>query len=117
MTSSGGDLGEQVEQAWIELERSWADDAAHRRFIALCSASGQLAEAGRRYRLVQSAGEQRSEEAGRRLSAVLAAALVGLENTRVVRASPPSRLFWLGCGAALALVSYLLALVLRLLSR
>jgi hypothetical protein len=112
MTSAGSDAGrpagDVVAQAASELDQRWQDDAAHRSFIALCSAHGALAEAGRYYRTVRDQDPARSREAERRLSAVLGAALAGLDAQRLARrdATKPrrSRAFWLVCGVGLALL-------------
>lgn len=117
MTSSGSDVRDQVESAWRTLEGSWGDEAAHRRFLALCSATGQLGEAARRYRALSERDDPRSEDARRRLGTVLAAALSGLEAPRKPRKPARSRLFWLACGLLMGLAAYVLSAVLRQLSR
>lgn len=67
------------------MEAAWADEAAHRRFIAFCGAQGALAEAGRRYRTVRETDTARAEQAKRWQDAVLAAAL---QNMHLTRAEP-----------------------------
>ncbi len=106
-----------VEQAWRELEAAWDDDAAHRRFIALCQFQGALAEAGRRYRAVQDRDPTRREEARRRLGAVLAAALSTLELARAQPAARRTRLFWAACGVCLGLCVYALLAAFRMFTR
>lgn len=103
------------ERAWSELEQAWEDQAAHRKFIAYCSARGALGEAGRRYRLVREADPARAEQAKRGADAVLVAALQGLKsergapepalNTRLVR--------WVSFGISMLLVAYSLLALLR----
>ncbi len=113
MTSSEDPL----ERAWTELEGAWDDDAAHRRFIALCSARGALAEAGRRYREVQERDPMRRDQAARRLDAVLAAALSSLETGRARPKPRRSRLFWAACGVCGGLCLYALLALLRMFAR
>ncbi|MEM7606686.1 MAG: hypothetical protein AAF411_15120 [Myxococcota bacterium] len=76
-----------IEDAWSALERSWDEDAAHGKFLALCETLGRLDEAGRRYRAVQDEGGKRGEDAVRRIDQLLARAMAKME----VLAVPPSK--------------------------
>jgi hypothetical protein len=89
---------DMVEAAFRELERNWASEDAHRRFIALCAAHGVLGEAGRRYRGVREADPARSDDAARRLQAVTAAALEQLALARSTRPTRGRRMMWLMVG-------------------
>lgn len=89
---------DMVEAAFRELERNWASEDAHRRFIALCAAHGALGEAGRRYRDVRESDPTRSEDAARRLQAVTAAALEQLALARSTRPTRGRRMMWLMVG-------------------
>jgi hypothetical protein len=108
MTSAGSGPEPSIARAAEALEARWQDDAAHRSFIALCSAHGALAEAGRYYRTVRDRDPARRQEAERRLNAVLGAAIAGLDaqraEARAARRPRKSRLFWLVCGVGLALL-------------
>jgi hypothetical protein len=89
---------DMVEAAFRELERNWASDEAHRRFIALCAAHGALSEAGRRYSGVRQADPARAEDVARRLQAVTAAALEQLALARSTRPARGRRMMWLMVG-------------------
>lgn len=117
MTSIGGGGDEPYERAWQEVEAEWADDAAHRRFIALCASRGRLAEAGKRYRQVCERDPARREQASARLQAVLGAAFATLDLSRSRPAPRRSRLFWAACGLALGLCGFVLLAVLRQIAR
>jgi hypothetical protein len=117
MMSSQGDGADHFERAWETVERNWADGAVHRQFIAFCRAEQALAEAGRRYREVRDRDPSRREQASAQLSAVLAAALVSLDEQRPRRVARRSKSFWMVCGVGAALFGYALLTVLRLLAR
>jgi hypothetical protein len=116
MAGAGSGLDDDLREATRALEARWEDDAAHRDFIALCTARGALVEAGRYYRTVRDQDDGRRTEAERRLKAVLGAALAGLDARidmrRAGRAQRRSRLFWLVCGVGLALLGCALRAVL-----
>ena len=88
-----------IEAAWRKLERDWASDEAHRRFIAHCAQHDALDQAGRRYRAVRDEDPARRDMAARRLDAVMASALEQLSLTRVRTPPPKRRLMWLLVGA------------------
>ncbi len=71
-----------VRSAWEEVERSWPEDAAHRKFLALCETLGCLEEAGRRYREVREAEDGREEDAQRRIEQLIARAMTRIQTTR-----------------------------------
>jgi uncharacterized protein YfiM (DUF2279 family) len=112
MSSTGGDEA-PYERAWQEVEAHWEDDEVHRRFLALCSATGALAEAGRRYRTVSERDPARRARAQARLDAVLGAAFATLDLARPAKVRRRSRLFWAVCGLVLGLCGYVLLAVLR----
>jgi hypothetical protein len=113
MSPTGGSL----EGAWEAVERAWDDDVAHRRFIAFCSATGALAEAGRRYRELGDRDPTRRGRAQEQLGAVMGAAMLSLQNTREPPRVRRSRLWWAVCGACLAICGYAILSVLRLVAR
>jgi hypothetical protein len=99
--------------AWQEVDRNWADDAAHRRFIAFCAAQGALDQAGGRYRRVRDSDPARRAEAARRIDAVLAAAIQNMNLARTERPQRRSRLQWMAFGVSIFFVLYALLSVLR----
>ncbi|MGB5810615.1 MAG: hypothetical protein WBG86_08805, partial [Polyangiales bacterium] len=75
-----------IDEAWAQVEASWEDEEAHRRFVGLCVALDRLPVAGGRYRQVREQDPVRSEEASRQIDKLLALATQQLQDTRV--ASP-----------------------------
>lgn len=81
-----------LEGLWDKLSNEWGEDRRHEAFIAYCTESGQLPEAGRRYRVVAEtppeepaegeAPDDRREEAKRRIAALMAVALSTLNAER-----------------------------------
>ncbi|MCB9709328.1 MAG: hypothetical protein H6714_11120 [Myxococcales bacterium] len=69
---------DDVERAWEALCETWSNVTAHRRFIALCQALGQLPEAAKRYRHVVATDFARKAEAQTQLHAVKAAAVASM---------------------------------------
>jgi hypothetical protein len=108
-----GESQDPFDAAFREVEARWGEEAAHRKFIAFCAAQGALAEAGRRYRKVREEDPARSEEARRRIDAILASAMQTMELTRSDAKPPSNRLRWVVgacvCLALLALLSILRA--------
>ncbi len=41
----GEDVPDAIATAWEEVDHCWEDEAAHRRFVALCAALNRLADA------------------------------------------------------------------------
>jgi hypothetical protein len=101
------------DRAWREVESHWTDDSAHRKFIAFCAAQGALHEAGRRYRAVRDADEQRRSEAQKRIDAVLASALQSMDILRDARPQHTKRLQWVAVGVCVFLVLFALFSMLR----
>jgi hypothetical protein len=96
---AGNDTRALVAAAFRELERDWASNDAHRRFIKLCAMHGALDEAGRSYRALRDADPARADEAGRRLNDVTQAAIEQLSLARTVRpATRGRRMMWLMVG-------------------
>jgi hypothetical protein len=101
------------EIAWREVEANWAEDAAHRKFIAFCAAQGALSEAGKRYRAVRDGDEARREDAKKRIDAVLASALQSMEVLKADRPQRTKRIQWVALGACVFLVLFALLSMLR----
>lgn len=114
-------IEQQLQAAWHEVDTNWSDDESHRRFVTLCTARGELAEAARCYRRVRDGDSARRESAERHLKAVLAAAMGTLSSTRAserhARSARRSRTYWLVCGVGVGLCGYVILSVLRLLGR
>ena len=121
MASAGSGPQDDIREAVRALDARWEDDAAHCSFIAFCTARGALGEAGKYYRSVRDQDESRRSEAERRLTAILGAALAGLDARidaqRAGRSKSRSRVFWLVCGVGLALLGCAVRAVLMLSSR
>jgi len=104
-----------VASAWENVEREWASDAAHKRFLALCVASHRLPEAGKRYRRVRDDDPARAVEAKRRIDALLALAT---EQLLVHKTPPPEkgtpRITFIAVGVALVIVAVTLWQLARL---
>lgn len=75
-----------VEEAWGRVEADWANEEAHRKFVGVCVALGQLPEAGKRYREVRERDPERRQDAIARIEKLLTLATQQLEDTKV----PPS---------------------------
>ncbi len=72
-----------IDAAWARLLERWDEEEAHEAFLALCAASGRLAEAGRRYRSVREGSDpKRAEEAARRIERLLVLAASSLRADR-----------------------------------
>ena len=102
-----------METAWQKVLQEWDDDAAHKQFLVLCSTTGQLAEAGKRYRKVRDEEPERSEAAAKRIDAVLGMAM---QNMDIIRSPEPKGRSWTFWAAALVsggLILFALTLVLR----
>lgn len=102
-----------IAAAWRKLEGDWANEDAHRRFIALCATCGALNEAGRLYRNVRDNDPTRADEAKRRLNGVMMAAVEQLSLARTPPASQPKRIMWLIVGACGIYVLYAVLTLLR----
>lgn len=104
-----------IEAAWAKLVEEWDDDDAHARFLALASALGHLAEAGRRYRAVRDEGSARSARASAQIDRLLGLAMKGLEATKT-EVSPrrgKTTLLLMAIGVSGAIIVTALALLLR----
>jgi hypothetical protein len=80
-------------EAWVALLASWDDEERHQRFVQLALARGELAGAGRLYRLrlvqaPQDVFAQRGRDEVLRLASASSAAALSLEHAE---AAPPSR--------------------------
>jgi hypothetical protein len=107
------DTGDPFEAAWREVEAHWAEDSAHKKFIAFCAAQGALHEAGKRYRAVRDSDDPRRDDAKKRIDAVLASALTSLDVLRDSRPQNAKRLQWLVFAMCVFLVLYALFSLLR----
>jgi hypothetical protein len=99
LADAGAGAGEHlVHAARRALERDWAHDGPHRRFIKLCALQKQLDTAGARYRAVRDGDPARSAEAARRLEQVIGAALEQLALARTPPRARGRRMMWLMVG-------------------
>lgn len=105
--TSGEGVDDRFERAWQHVEASWEDAAAHRQFLAFCSAEGALAEAGRRYRYVRDHHPERAGQADLQLNAVLGLAFASMDLAATSRARPRKpRALWVTVGVVLTLVGF-----------
>ncbi len=106
MDESGVD--DPFERIWRNVEADWADDAAHRKFIAFCAAQSALAEAGRRYRHVRETDSARAEQAKRWCDAVLAAAMQNMQLAKTDTEPPRAAklIGWISFAISGALIVY-----------
>jgi hypothetical protein len=106
---------DELASAWANVERDWASDDAHRRFLALCSAYDRLAEAGKRYRRVREEDPARAVEAERRIDGLLALATEQLlrQKTPPPKKGTP-RLTFIAIGITAAIVGMTLWQLARL---
>jgi hypothetical protein len=104
---------EPLAMAWAQLEESWDDDGAHRRFIALCMARGDLQAAGKLYRSVRERDPSRAAEAGKRIDAIVVHALTALDVARAERPKKRLRIEWIAYGLSVFFVLYTLLSILR----
>ena len=98
-------MNEELDAAWRELEAQWDDPKAHERFLIACEHAGDLAEAGRRYRVVKEGDPERREEAAKRIEALIGRAMTKMLSER----EPPqegkrSRVEWVLIGLSATLV-------------
>jgi hypothetical protein len=112
-------IEQDLQACFHAVDTNWSDEDVHRRFVTLCAARGELAQAARCYRRVRDTDPTRRESAERHLEAVLAAALATLASAKIGKHSHPwarrSRTFWLVCGVGVGLCGYVILSVLRLL--
>ena len=94
MEAADDPADDPVEVAWKQVLASWSEDAAHKRFISLCSSLNRLADAGRHYREVRDAPDSlstyrdlpnRSEIAKKRIDEILGVAML----TMTAHKTPP----------------------------
>lgn len=110
-----GRVEDPIEAAWAKLLEEWDDDAAHARFLALASALGCLAEAGRRYRTVRDEDSERSARAFAQIDRLLALAMKGLEATKteVTPRRGKTTMLLIAIGVSGAIIVTAVALLLR----
>jgi hypothetical protein len=70
-----------IERAWSETTTRWDDPKAHQIFVALCSSTGRLAEAGRRYREARK-DPARAARADEQIERILGIAMQSLAATK-----------------------------------
>jgi hypothetical protein len=105
--------GDPFDAAWQEVESRWAEDAAHKKFIAFCAAQNALQEAGRRYRAVRDADPERKAAAEQHINSVLARAIQTIDMARTDRPARVNRLQWVALGVSVFFILYALLSVLR----
>jgi hypothetical protein len=81
----------QLDAAWAAVRSRWADDDAHRAFLDACRELPELAEAGRRYKVVLD--DEPQDEVARRwrdevVKRATVLAFAQLPRTRPARATP-----------------------------
>lgn len=86
------DPPDPLDTAWERVERSWTDEALHRKFLALCEALGRLDEAGRRYGAVRDTDPSRRESAVAHIEQLITRAMSSLEFTRSEPSARPRRI-------------------------
>ncbi len=100
---------EDLEREWARLLSSWDDAAAHKRFLVLAEANGQLAFAGKRYRDVRESEPDKREIAIKQTEQILALAIAHM--SRAERTEPQKgrgRLEWIAFGVSAALIAAVL---------
>lgn len=112
-----------AEALWSKVVEAWDDEGAHRKFMAHCQATEQLAEAARLYRTQVHPDGPEADEPGRqadarkRLGAVAILAMATLDATRQGRDDPkttPALVRGLGVAMFLGLLLALAWLLTRL---
>ncbi len=76
--AAGVDADDAIESAWQRVLAAWDDEKAHKAFLMLCASTGQLSEAGRRYRDVRERDPERAEIAKAQIDRVLGLAMQSL---------------------------------------
>lgn len=77
-----------IETAWQTLLDDWEDESAHKKFLLLCQATDQLGEAGKRYRAVKDADDERAPLAEAQIEKVLGLAMANLAD---LKTEPPKQ--------------------------
>ena len=100
------DADDPIEAAWRQLEATWDDEAAHKKFLALCAATDRMAEAGRRYREVRESDPERAEVAKAQIDRLLVMAMQNLEalKTEPTQRSGKTVMFLVALGVSLSLI-------------
>jgi len=94
-----------LERAWEEVDHSWDDDDAHRRFVELGVELGRLAEVGARYPTARG-DAARAPRATKQIDRIHAVALASLTPTSPdVSARPRRVIVAVGYAVAVALVA------------
>jgi hypothetical protein len=114
MPSHGG-ATDVTESAWQRVLRDWEDEKAHKAFLMLCASTGQLAEAGRRYRDVREREPERAETAKAQIDRVLGLAMQGLSalKTEPAPRSARTKMLLIAMGVSGAMIATALWAVLR----
>jgi hypothetical protein len=104
-----------VESAWQRVLREWEDEKAHKAFLMLCASTGQLAEAGRRYRDVRERDPERAEVAKAQIDRVLGLAMQSLSTlkTEPTQRSARTKMLLIAMGVSGAMIAAALWAVLR----
>ena len=81
-----------LEAAWEKVLEDWAEDEAHRKFVALCQSFGRLDFAGSHYReIANDEKDERQPVAKKQIDRILAAAMATLETTKTEPSPAPRR--------------------------
>lgn len=82
----GEGADDPIEAAWQDVLDAWDDEASHKKFLMLCSATDRLGEAGRRYREIADADDGRRERAQAQIDELLGLAM---QNLSKLKTEPP----------------------------
>ena len=114
-TLLGMDADGAIESAWQRVLAEWGDEKAHKAFLMLCASTGQLAEAGRRYRDVRERDPERAEAAKAQIDRVLGLAMQNLSalKTEPTARSARTKVLLIAMGVSGAMIASALWAVLR----
>lgn len=91
-----------IESAWRKVLAQWDDERSHKAFLMLCSTSGALGEAGKRYRSVRESDPARADEAKRQIDKVLGMAMANLAELKTESPKTSNRRILLVIAALIA---------------
>lgn len=109
----GIELSTDVHHAWETVLNDWENGHAHERFIALCSATRRLPQAGAAYRYVRDHDPERREEATRRIDEIMTLAMQQLEPLRTPPRRQHSGIYYAALGISSSLAFYALWALMR----
>ena len=104
-----------IESAWQRVLAEWDDEKAHKAFLMLCASTGQLAEAGRRYRDVRERDPERADAAKAQIDRVLGLAMQSLSalKTEPTARSARTKVLLIAMGVSGAMIATAVWAVLR----